>query len=105
MRRKRKQVCQAFGHAFTPIIHGADLDVTIRLAGSGISGIELFDHLFAFVALLDWKRLPKGRALIAYLAGIAAMFVANGLRIASFVILGQASRKSEMKVCQALFRF
>ena len=74
--------------AFTPTIHGPDLDVTILLGCSGISGIELFDYLFAFVALLDWNRLRKGRALIAYLAGIVAMFGANGLRIASFVNLG-----------------
>jgi exosortase/archaeosortase family protein len=74
--------------AFTPTIRGPDLDVTILLACSGISGIELFDYLFAFVAFLDWNRLRKGHALIAYLAGIVAMFVANGLRISSFVILG-----------------
>jgi exosortase/archaeosortase family protein len=74
--------------AFTPTIHGADLDVTILLACSGISGIELFDYLFALVALLDWNRLRKGRTLIAYFVGILAMFIANGLRIACFVILG-----------------
>jgi exosortase/archaeosortase family protein len=74
--------------AFTPTIHGADLDVTILLACPGISGIELFDYLFALVALLDWNRLRKGRTLIGYFAGILAMFIANGLRIACFVILG-----------------
>jgi hypothetical protein len=57
--------------------------VIILSACSRISGIDLFDYWFAFVALPDWKRPRKGRAWIAYLAGIAAMFVANGLRIAS----------------------
>ena len=74
--------------ALTPTIHGPDLDVTILLSCSGISGIELFDYLFAFVALLDWNRLHKGRTLLAYFVGAVAMLVGNGLRIASFVVLG-----------------
>ena len=74
--------------AFTPTIHGGDLDVTILLACSGISGIELFDYLFAFVTFLDWNRLRKGRTLIAYFGGIAAMFIGNALRISFLVILG-----------------
>lgn len=74
--------------ALTPTVHGPDLDVTILLACSGISGIELFDYLFTFVALLDWNRLRKGRTLIAYFAGMAVMFLGNALRIASFVIFG-----------------
>jgi exosortase/archaeosortase family protein len=78
----------AYTSALTPTLHGKDLDVTILLACSGISGIELFDYLFAFVALLDWNRLRKGRTLIAYFAGIAVMFLSNALRIASLVVLG-----------------
>jgi exosortase/archaeosortase family protein len=74
--------------AFTPAIHGPSLDVTILQACSGISGIELFDYLFAFVALLDWNRLRKGRALLAYFGGIAVMLAGNALRIVSFVVLG-----------------
>jgi len=74
--------------ALTPTVHGPDLDVTILLACSGISGIELFDYLFAFVTLLDWNRLRKGRTLVAYFAGMAVMFLGNALRIAAFVILG-----------------
>ena len=74
--------------ALAPTVHGPDLDVTILLACSGISGIELFDYLFAFVTLLDWNRLRKGRTLVAYFAGMAVMFLGNALRIAAFVILG-----------------
>jgi exosortase/archaeosortase family protein len=74
--------------ALTPTIHGPDLDVTILLSCSGISGIDLFDYLFAFVALLDWNRLRKGRTLLAYFGGVVAMLVGNGLRIAAFVIFG-----------------
>jgi exosortase/archaeosortase family protein len=74
--------------AWPPTIHGPDLDVTILLACSGISGIELFDYLFAFVALLDWNRIHKGRMLLIYFAGLAAMFAGNAVRIASFAILG-----------------
>lgn len=74
--------------ALTPTLDGPDLDVNILLACSGISGIELFDCLFAFVALLDWNRLRKGRALFAYVGGVAAMFLGNAFRISAFVIFG-----------------
>ncbi len=77
-----------YAAALTPAIHGPALDVTILQACSGISGIELFDYLFAFVALLDWNRLRKGRLLVAYFGGIAVMLTGNALRIVSFVVLG-----------------
>jgi exosortase/archaeosortase family protein len=77
-----------YSGGLTPTIQGPSLEVTILLACSGITGIELFDYLFALVALLDWNRLRKGRTLAAYFAGIAVMLVGNGLRIASLVILG-----------------
>jgi exosortase/archaeosortase family protein len=77
-----------YAAALTPTIHGPGLDVTILPSCSGISGIELFDYLFAFVALLDWNRLRKGRLLLAYFGGIAVMLAGNGLRIVSFVVLG-----------------
>jgi exosortase/archaeosortase family protein len=77
-----------YNSALSPTISGPDLDVTVLLACSGISGIELFDYLIAFVAFLDWNRLRKGRTLAAYFLGIAAMFLGNALRIASFVIFG-----------------
>jgi exosortase/archaeosortase family protein len=76
------------GTGLTPTIHGPDLDVTILFSCSGISGVELFDYLFAIVAFADWNRLRKGHALLAYFAGIAAMLVGNGLRIVTFVVLG-----------------
>ena len=77
-----------FTSALSPAIHGPGLDVTILPACSGISGIELFDYLFAFVALVDWNRLRKARLLAAYFGGIAVMLIGNGLRIVSFMVLG-----------------
>jgi exosortase/archaeosortase family protein len=74
--------------ALSPTIHGPGLDVTILSACSGISGIELFDYLFAFVVLLDWNRLRKGVALLAYFGGITVMLAGNGLRIVCFVVMG-----------------
>src|SRR5216684_3515390 len=50
--------------------------------------VKLFDYLFAFVAFLDWNRLRKGRALLAYFAGIAVILLGNALRITSMVVLG-----------------
>lgn len=77
-----------YAKAFTPTIHGPSLDVTILYACSGISGVDLYDYLFTFVAFLDWNRLRKGRTLLAYLGGIAAMLIGNALRICSLVIFG-----------------
>jgi exosortase/archaeosortase family protein len=71
-----------------PTLNGPDLDVTIIPACSGINGLELFDYLFGFVAILDWNRLRKGRALLGYCAGLLAMLLGNTIRITSFVVLG-----------------
>jgi exosortase/archaeosortase family protein len=71
-----------------PTLTGPALDVTIALACSGFDGIKLFDYLFGFVVLCDWNRLSKGRTLVAYFAGAAAMLLGNALRIVFMVVLG-----------------
>jgi exosortase/archaeosortase family protein len=71
-----------------PTLSGPNLDVTIVPECSGINGLELFDYLFGVVAILDWNRLRKGPALIAYGAGLFAMLLGNAIRITSFVVLG-----------------
>jgi exosortase/archaeosortase family protein len=71
-----------------PTLSGPDLDVTIIPDCSGINGVELFDYLFGVVAVLDWNRFRKGRALFAYCAGLFAMLLGNAIRITSFVVLG-----------------
>ena len=71
-----------------PRLVGPMLDVSIVFGCSGIDGVRLFQALFALVATLEWKWLDKRRALIAYLAGIAAVVVANSVRISLLVILG-----------------
>lgn len=72
----------------TPTLAGPDLDVTIVQGCSGINGFELFDFLFSLVVVLDWNGLRKNRTLIAYFAGLLAMFLGNALRITAFVTLG-----------------
>jgi exosortase/archaeosortase family protein len=71
-----------------PTLAGPDLDVTIVPDCSGLNGVELFDYLFGVVAILDWNRLRKRRALIGYFSGLFAMLFGNAIRIASFVVLG-----------------
>jgi exosortase/archaeosortase family protein len=71
-----------------PTLSGPELDVTIVPDCSGINGLELFDYLFSVVALVDWNRFHKGRALLAYFAGLSAMLLGNAIRITSFVALG-----------------
>jgi exosortase/archaeosortase family protein len=72
----------------TPTLTGPHQDITIVFACSGISGFELFGYLFGFVALLDWNRLRKGRALFIYVVGLFTMLLGNAVRIASLVVLG-----------------
>jgi len=71
-----------------PTLSGPELDVTIVPECSGINGVELFDYLFGVVALLDWNRLRKDRTVLVYFAGLLAMLLGNGIRITSFVVLG-----------------
>lgn len=71
-----------------PTLIGPKLDVTIVLACSGIDGIRLFDYLFGLVVLVDWNRLNKRRTLMSYFAGGGAILVANAVRIALLVIVG-----------------
>jgi exosortase/archaeosortase family protein len=72
----------------TPTITGPQQDVTITWPCSGVTGLELFDYLFGFVAFLDWNRFRKDRLLLGYFAGLLAMLLGNALRIATFVVLG-----------------
>ena len=77
-----------YSAGFTPTIHGSQLDITILPSCSGISGVELFDYLFALVALLDWNRLRKWPTLWACFVGMLVMLGSNALRIVSFVVFG-----------------
>lgn len=77
-----------YSAGFTPTIHGPQLDITILPSCSGISGVELFDYLFALVALVDWNRLRKWPTLWAYFGGMLVMLGSNALRIVSFVVFG-----------------
>lgn len=71
-----------------PTLIGPKLDVSILFACSGLNGVKLFQILFGVMLLVDWNRLKKMRALAAYFAGLVAMLVANALRIALLVVLG-----------------
>lgn len=75
-------------HQLNPTLTGPDLDITIILACSGINGLELFGYLFGLMVLLDWNHLRKGRALLAYFAGLVVVLLTNALRITSFVVFG-----------------
>jgi exosortase/archaeosortase family protein len=77
-----------YDHALYPTLIGPDVDITIEWKCSGIAGFELFSYLFGIVMLVDWNRLRKGRALIAYVVGVFAVLLGNALRITSIVVLG-----------------
>lgn len=78
-------VCSA---GITPSFSGPKLEVSIIFACSGLDSLRLFQLLFGLIVAIEWKRLKKGRALIAYFAGLAMTLIANLLRISLLVILG-----------------
>jgi exosortase/archaeosortase family protein len=52
-----------------------------------MESFELLSYLFAFVVLLDWNRLRRGRAFLVYLGCLSSILVCNALRIAIVVVL------------------
>jgi exosortase/archaeosortase family protein len=72
----------------SPTIAGPLLDVHILFACSGLDGLRLFQILFFLVLVCDWDRLRRWRTLIGYVAGLAAMLLANAIRIAAMVVIG-----------------
>lgn len=71
-----------------PTLKGPALDTTITFACGGLLIVELFQWLFAIIAIVDWNRLRRGRTLVAYFMGICLLLLANVFRIALLVIAG-----------------
>ena len=70
-----------------PTILGPSYDTSLILNCSGVDAFELLSYVFALVALLDWGRLRKGRALLIYLGCLASVLICNAFRIATLVVL------------------
>jgi exosortase/archaeosortase family protein len=77
--------------ALTPTLIGPNLEVTIVFGCSGLQGIKLFQMLFALVLVMDWNELNRRRAVAAYFGGLAAMLIANVIRITLLFVLGNTS--------------
>jgi len=77
-----------YSPGLVPTFLGPRLDVSIIFSCGGLQGIQLFQFLFGLILVVDWNRLNKRRALFGYFAGSAAMLLANALRIALLVVLG-----------------
>jgi exosortase/archaeosortase family protein len=72
----------------SPTITGPVLDVHILFACSGLDGLRLFQLLFFLLVVCDWDRLRRWRTVAAYAVGLAAMLLANAMRIAAMVVIG-----------------
>ena len=70
-----------------PTILGPLQDTGLILNCSGVDGFELLSYVFAFVTLLDWNRLRRGRAFLVCLGCLLSILVCNALRIATVVVL------------------
>lgn len=77
-----------YSPGLVPTFLGPRLDVSIIFSCGGLQGIQPFQFLFGIIVVADWNRLNKWRALFGYFAGSAAMLLANALRIALLVVLG-----------------
>jgi exosortase/archaeosortase family protein len=72
----------------SPTITGPVLDVHILFGCSGLDGLRLFQVLFSSLLVCDWDRLRRWRTLTGYGAGLALMLLANAIRIAAMVVIG-----------------
>jgi exosortase/archaeosortase family protein len=72
----------------SPTITGPVLDVHILFGCSGLDGLRLFQILFSLLLVCDWDRLRRWRTLTGYAAGMAVMLLANAIRIAAVVVIG-----------------
>ena len=72
----------------SPTITGPVLDVHILFACSGLDGLRLFQLLFFLLLVCDWDRLRRWRTLTGYAAGLGLMLLANAIRIAAMVVVG-----------------
>lgn len=70
-----------------PTILGPLYDTGLVLNCSGVDAFELLSYVFAFVALLEWNCLRKGRAVLVYLGCLLSILLCNIPRIAIVVIL------------------
>ena len=70
-----------------PILAGPVLDIQIIVNCSGLEGFQLFDCVFGLMALLEWNRLSKRRALACYALGLAAVLVTNVIRLVLLVLI------------------
>jgi exosortase/archaeosortase family protein len=82
--------------ALTPTLLGPNLDVTIVFGCGGLQGIKLFQILFALVLVVDWNQINRRRAVTAYFGGLAAMLIANAIRITLLFVLGNTRLRNHV---------
>jgi exosortase/archaeosortase family protein len=70
-----------------PTITGPLYDTGLIINCSGVDAFELLSYVFAFVTLLDWNCLRKGRAFLVYCGCLLSILVCNTIRIAIIVVL------------------
>lgn len=70
------------------IVVGRSVDMIVSFSCSGITGMNLFHLLFGIVAVIEWNRLRKMRALICFVIGGIAYMVANFLRLIILFLIG-----------------
>ena len=82
--------------SLTPTLLGPNLDVTIVFGCSGLQGIKLFQILFALMLIVDWNQMNRRRAVAAYFGGLAAMLIANAIRITLLFVLGNTRLRTQV---------
>lgn len=70
-----------------PTILGPYYDTGLILNCSGVDAFELLSYVFAFITLLDWDRLRRGRAVLVYLGCLLSVLLCNIPRIAVVTVL------------------
>ena len=65
-----------------------DFSAQIGEACSGVYSIFIFTALYLFIILLDWKKISKSRAGMAFIPAVIGAFFANILRVFLLFIFG-----------------
>lgn len=65
----------------------------VSFACSGITGLDLFHLVFGIVAIVEWNRLCKARALICYIVGSVVYVLTNFCRLVVLFLLGNLVSK------------
>jgi exosortase/archaeosortase family protein len=81
-------VSHSFESVFRPMLMTPTFTAVIARSCSGIVGLSLFALLFGLILIMDWHKINKQRAAVAFVIGLAGIVGVNIIRITSLFLVG-----------------